>query len=137
MACGGLEPEVGALQAARCFNEDSDPSVDVSFGQDILPLLRGETPEVGCSCHMPDEPDPIGFQVSGLDLSSFASLRAGGAVSGADIVVPEQPCASILWQKTGSSPPFGARMPFDGPPFLTDSARRLLADWIAEGAQDD
>jgi hypothetical protein len=136
-ACGGFDPDVGGFQAARCVDADSDPSRDVSFNEDVLPLLRGETEEVGCTCHVPTAMDPVGFSVTGFDVSTYASLRRGGATSGAAVVVAGAPCDSILWQKTGPAPPFGARMPFDGPPFWSDVARRLVADWIAEGAQND
>jgi hypothetical protein len=37
----------------------------------------------------------------------------------------------------GEAPPFGARMPLNGPPFLDERDRQLLADWIAEGADDN
>ncbi|MEM6369335.1 MAG: hypothetical protein AAF851_13610 [Myxococcota bacterium] len=135
--CGGLDPQVGDLVNARCRDEDSNPDRDVSFREDVMPLILGERDDPGCGCHLPNEPDPIGFTLTGLDLSSYEDLLQGGANSGGSIVVPGSPCASILWQKTGSAPPFGARMPFDGPPFLSPAARRLVADWIAEGANDD
>ncbi len=52
------------------------------------------------------------------------------------IVVDGMPCASILYQKTGPSPPFGARMPRSASA-LSDADRKLIHDWIAEGAQND
>jgi len=53
------------------------------------------------------------------------------------IVVPGQPCASILYLKVDEAPPFGARMPLDGPPFWTEDEIQRLHDWIAEGAGDN
>ena len=76
----------------------------------------------------------FGFAVARLDLTSYAALRAGGATAGGDIVLPGTPCSSILWQKLSEGPPFGARMPLNGPPFLTDDQISLIHDWIAEGA---
>lgn len=136
-AVDAFDPEVGAAIAPRCVNDDSNPDEDVSFSEDILPIFKGEVAPVGCSCHQPNEPNPIGFEQTGLDLSSFAGVRAGGANSLTTIVVEGAPCDSIIWQKVSPGPPFGSRMPFDGPPFLTDELRRLLADWIAEGARDN
>lgn len=133
-ACG---PDVGPLVASRCINEDSDPDVDISFRGDLQPIFRGLDGPAGCSCHLPNTPDPIGFDLTGLDLSSYETLRQGGITSGPDIVVPGQPCRSILFLKTGPSPPFGSRMPFDGPPVLDAIRRAKLADWIAEGADND
>ena len=132
-----VDPQVGAPLAARCANQDADPDNDVSFSRDLQPLFRGEAGNVGCSCHIPTNPDPIGFQESGLDLSTYSSARAGGVNSLGSIIVAGMPCESILWQKASPSPPFGSRMPFDGPPFLSDDALQLIADWIAEGARDN
>ncbi len=132
-----LDPQVGAALSPRCANEDSDPDNDVSFARDLLPVFLGEADDVGCSCHLSGTADSIGFDESGLDLSSYRGLRAGGVNSLTSIVVPDAPCDSILWQKVSPGPPFGSRMPFDGPPFLSDETRQLISDWIAEGARDN
>ncbi len=129
-----LDPQVGLPLVDRCVNQDSDPRNEVSFSRDILPIFKKEAGPVGCTCHQPTDPNPLGFEQTGLDLSSYTGLRAGGSNSMASIVIPGQPCESILWQKISPGPPFGARMPFSGPPFLSDAQRRLIADWIAEGA---
>lgn len=134
---GELEPERGELRAGVCTPEDSDPAYDVSFKDDVFPLLERMSPEPGCGCHMPSSRRPVGIQLSGLDLSSYASLRRGGTTSLEEIVVPGDPCSSILVQKLSPAPPFGARMPSSGPPYLTPSERALIADWIAEGAHDN
>ena len=132
-----LDPMVGAPIAERCVNEDSDPDRDVSFMRDIAPIFRKEAGPVGCGCHLPARPSAIGFEQAGLDLTSFQSLSAGGKNSQSSIIVAGVPCDSVLWQKISPGPPFGARMPFDGPPFLDEESRRLIADWIAEGARDN
>jgi hypothetical protein len=75
--------------------------------------------------------------ITGLDLSSLSSLRAGGRNSGPRIVVDLAPCESILFQKVDVAPPFGSRMPLGGPPFLSEDEIRLLHDWIAEGGNDN
>jgi hypothetical protein len=137
-AIDAIDPKVGKPLGARCANEDSDPSHDVSFSKDIQPILRKDTGvPVGCSCHQPTDPNPIGFQQGGLDLSSYDNLLKGGNNSKSTILLSGQPCSSVLWQKISPGPPFGARMPFSGPPFLSDEARQLIADWIAEGARDN
>jgi cytochrome c len=140
LLCGcvdALEPEVGPPQHARCNGADSDPDHAVSFEQDIRDALF-DGQEYHCSnCHTPTGQTPIGLEVGGLDLSTYASLRAGGAISGDRVVVPGDACASILVQKLGEAPPFGARMPLDGPPFLDDEDLEIIIDWIAEGASDD
>lgn len=136
---GALEPDVGEPQRERCVNEDSDPATDVSFGRDIYANIfhRGVEAGPGCRCHLPSDPSPIGLELVGLDLSSYGALRAGGANSGGTIVVPGQPCDSGIVLKISEGAPFGARMPQDGPPYLTDEEIQLIKDWIAEGAVDD
>ncbi len=127
------EPDVGAPLREACVNEDSDPDTDVSFSADIFaPMFSSTT--TGClACHAPTAPTPLGFEISGLDLSSLDTLRSGGQNSGTDIVVPGQPCDSFLLLKVTDGVPFGARMPLDGPP-LAPGQIQQIHDWIAEGA---
>jgi hypothetical protein len=132
-----FEPEVGELRAGVCTPEDSDPRYDVSFSEDVFPLFERMAPEPGCGCHLPSSRRPIGIENSGLNLGSYTSLMRGGTTSGPDIVVPGDPCASIIVQKMSSAPPFGSRMPSSGPPYFTPAERALIADWIAEGAHDN
>ncbi len=122
-------PDVGPLAPAQTCNDDKDPLRDVSFRDDVAPIFRA-----ACDgCHTPGGD---GFDRSGLDLRTYGSLRAGGTRSVGTIVVDGEPCASVLWQKIGSAPPFGDRMPKDDPP-LGDAEIDLIHDWIAEGAVDD
>lgn len=131
-----LEPGVGPLRAGLCEPEDSDPERDVSYAKDIAPLLERPFGKAGCSCHQPSSPVTVGIQASGLSLGSYSALMRGGR-GGDMIVVPGDPCASLLVQKTSNAPPSGARMPSDGPPYLSPSEQRLLSDWVAEGAHDN
>lgn len=129
-------PEVGPPIVERCSDEDSDPNRDVSFARDIQPLLFRSNG--GCAlCHDPSGTNPLGVQLGGLDLTTYAGLRRGGSTSGANVVVAGKPCASDLYLKLTPGPRFGSRMPLDGPPFFTAGELQLVSDWIAEGAQDD
>jgi len=129
-----IAPDVGPPLHAACENTDSDPAHDTSFTHDIVTMFD----EYHCvRCHTPDGPTPIGYMVGGLDLSSYDTLRAGGARSGASVIVPGMPCASILLQKVGPAPPFGTRMPLDGPPYLEPHDMQTISDWIAEGALEN
>ncbi|GAB4523664.1 MAG: hypothetical protein Tsb0020_42000 [Haliangiales bacterium] len=133
----GVAPEVGEQLVDDCSNEDSDPGTPVDFQRDIVEriFMRDST---GClQCHAPNAPSPIGFQIGQLDLSSYDELRAGGLIGRSQIVVPEFPCDSILLQKVTASPPFNARMPQNGPPYLADEEIQLIHDWIAEGARSN
>ncbi len=142
--CSLYEPEIGAAigetpgdapaptdadgggGVVGCDNSDSDPATPVSFARDVRPLMT-RSPG-GCGpCH-------LGRITSGLDLSSYASMRRGGLNTGTKIIVSSVPCESILLQKIGRTPPFGSRMPFNGPPYFSAEERQLVRDWIAEGA---
>jgi hypothetical protein len=127
---GPLEPEVGELTAGTCQNEDSDPDVDVSFSQDLLPKFHG-----GCSCHSPIAPSTGGaIDSTGFSVGDYSSIRRGGQNSRDKIIVPGDPCGSFIYQKLSDAPPVGSRMPTYGP-YWPASDMRLLSDWIAEGAR--
>ena len=129
-----LEPTVGPPVRQACQNADHDPSHDVRFSVEVTSIID----EYHCrDCHTPGGKTPIGIEVGGLDLSSYDSLRAGGVRSTTTIVIPGQPCQSVLLQKVGEGPPFGSRMPLDGPPYLEDDDLDAISDWIFEGALDD
>lgn len=127
-----LGPELGP-ELVACVPDDSDPRRAISFRTDVLDGLLTRT----CSkCHTPGAVNPIGISMGGLDLSGYATLRAGGINSGANVVVDGDPCRSVLSQKLGEAPPFGARMPRGGP-YLDLVEQQVIADWIAEGARDN
>ena len=129
-ACAGclddIGPSVGAPIAALCSNQAG--SSTVSFARDLQPIF-----DARCKfCHYPNGGAPIGLQVTGLNLSTYETVISG-AIMG-PVVIPDEPCSSILYLKITPGPPFGSRMPLNGPPFLADGEIQLIHDWIAEGA---
>lgn len=131
-----LAPDVGARLAGTCDDSDGHAGKPVSFSADIHPLILRQVG--GCSCHLPTPTgDGVGTQISGLNLSSLATLRMGGMNTGARIVVAGDPCSSLMYQKLSDAPPFGSRMPLNGPPFWTADELQLLHDWIAQGASNN
>ena len=110
--------------------EDSDPTADVSYATDIYAGIFDAEEGPSCSCHRRGAP-------GGFNLGSYINLRSGGNNSGSRIIVPGKPCDSLLVQKLGFAPPFGARMPYNGPPYLDAVDVRTIMDWIAEGAKDN
>ncbi len=125
-----IAPEVGPLARPddQTCNTDSDPTVEVTFGE-VAQLFDDKCTR----CH---RPGGEGFRDSGLDLTSYDALLAGGTRSVGTIVVPGEPCASVVFQKIGEAPPFGARMPRNDDP-LSAADQVLVHDWIAEGALDN
>jgi hypothetical protein len=92
---------------------------------EVVPILVG-----GCAkCHVDGGlmgPAPEGYKLIGHADALSATDRAR--------VVPGNPAASelIRWVKGQSRP----RMPFDGPPWLSDEDIALLERWVAGGARD-
>lgn len=134
VGCGPLDPDLGAPQEPpeqpanpNCAIVDSDPTVDVTFEMVREVVLRPE-----CRCHV--EAGGIGRTEGGLDLDDHQALLDGGRNSPRSAVIPGDPCESVLVQKLGDSPPFGARMPFRTFA-LAPEQQQLIIDWIAEGAR--
>mgnify|MGYP001600936926 CR=1 FL=1 len=127
--CGELDPAIGPdldEVADLCAAGDSDPATAVRFSQ-VRERVFGQF----CGCHT--TPGGLGQTVGGLDLDTLEPALLGGFRSVETAVVPGDPCGSVIVQKTGLTPPFGARMPLNGASLSAD-ARQLLIDWIAEGA---
>lgn len=108
---------------------DSDPATPVSFTQHVRPLL-GRSPGGCTGCHGTSA-------TSGFNVTSYHALLRGGVISSDAIVIPGAPCDSVLYQKLGPAPPFGARMPYNGPPFYSAADLVVFRDWIAEGAHNN
>ncbi|NIS76822.1 MAG: hypothetical protein GTO00_04200, partial [Deltaproteobacteria bacterium] len=82
------------------------------------------------TCHA--EKGRMGGPPEGLILKTRDRILAGGERV---VVIPGNPGASLLVRHIeGRERP---RMPFDGPPYLSDGEIRLISDWIAQGAPDD
>lgn len=92
---------------------------------DVAPLLLGRC----AKCHTDNGlmgPPPEGYRLNNFANSIDARDRAR--------IVPGNPAASELLRRVrGASTP---RMPFDGPPYLSDADIGLLERWVAQGARD-
>ena len=96
----------------------------VSFSKDVRPVFAD--PHVGCiGCH---------GGTNNLFVGTVAGLLQGGLHGPA--VIPGNSAGSILVQKIGPNPPFGARMPYGGTP-LPDTTIQRIKDWIDQGALDN
>lgn len=126
---GEAEDDAGVVDNG-CDVRDSDEGTDVSFAADVMPILAA------CRCHNPSSDDPFGILESGLTIDGYTSLRAGGYEAGTDIIVDGNACESIMLQKLSETPPFGDRMPLMGP-YLSAEQRRVISDWIVEGAREN
>lgn len=80
-------------------------------------------------CH--SDNSKLGAPPEGLRLDTLDNVLTGGDRLA---VLPGNPEMSEIWRRVvGLGEP---RMPFDGPPWLTDEDQALIRDWIAQGARD-
>jgi hypothetical protein len=102
---------------------------EASFAGTVRPVLMARCAKVGCHA---------GSGAStGLALGSVTYndvINATGTNTGGKVVVPGDASSSTLYTKTTDTPPFGGRMPGDGPPYLPIEDQNKIRDWINQGA---
>lgn len=109
------------------FGWPTSASAEVSFSDDILPILKLRCVE----CH---QPGGMGYEKSGLDLRSYESLMKGTRFG--PVVVPRQPLISTLnaaieWRTSSQ-----IHMPYHRKK-LTACEIRLFRQWVAQGARNN
>jgi len=108
-----------------------------SLADDVQPLF-----DTYCiSCHQTVSP-PLGLDLS--DGNTYSNtVNVASVQSVVDRVMPALPQGSYIYGKiTGNylNFPFagsGDRMPFDGPPYLSDPEALIVYNWIHQGALDN
>lgn len=127
---GGLQPggaaSAGASAAAPAAVAAPRPAPgEVPTWAHVAPIFATRC----AKCHSPQGlmgPAPEGYLLNSYE----GALAAGDRVR----IVPGQPLASeVVRRIRGHSRP---RMPFDGPPYLSDAEISLISDWIAAGARN-
>jgi|GEM_PF-563883 len=142
LGCSAIEPSLGAPVGEVAPADAGDAAgAPVSFRNQIRPLMNRSSTDPGghgCkACHYPAEASHVGFDQTGLDLSTLGSLRRGGSTTGSDIVIPGNADDSKLYQKLEGTYPSGARMPRDGPAYWSAEDIGLVERWIHDGARGD
>jgi len=99
------------------------PQREPSFAADVQPIFT----ERCIKCHSGQNPP------RGLRLDSYENVMTGSDFR--EVVVPGNPTESELIRRIkGISIP---RMPFDGPPFLSDEQIATIEAWIAANAPNN
>ncbi len=99
------------------------PEKNLSYSQHIRPIFLDNCTDAGC--HNTKD------QAGGLDLeTAFPTFTSNSG----QVVVPEDPEHSLLFQLLISSVGDIPRMPLNRPP-LNESYIRAIETWIAEGAK--
>jgi len=102
---------------------EASATVEISFAADVQPILT----ERCVKCHSGANPP------RGLQLDNYEHVLAGGTHR--PVIIPGNTEESELIKRIkGISIP---RMPFDGPPYLSDEQIATIEAWIAAGAPDN
>jgi hypothetical protein len=119
----GMATSVGILNTPNaCAAEEI-----VSFKEDILPLFKWRC----ASCH---EPGGVGYENSGLDLTSYAGVMKGTKFG--PMVIPREPEISNLMLLLDWRVSPALRMPH-GKKQLSSCDRASIRTWIRQGAKDN
>lgn len=98
-----------------------------SFAEDVVPILKGRCQ----GCH---QPGGIGFERSGLDLTSYAGLMKGTR-HGPVVVAGDPGASNLMWLLDWRAAP-ELRMPYHAKK-LSTCDRDDIRGWICEGAKDN
>jgi len=110
-------------EGPTAFPSPTATLVAISYATDIQPIFNKRC----IKCHAGDSAP------RGLLLGSYEEALKGSAYR--PVVVPGDPEKSQLVRRIrGDSTP---RMPFDGPPFLTEDQIVLIMTWIAAGTPNN
>jgi hypothetical protein len=102
-------------------------TVKTSFKEDVYPIFRGRC----IDCH---HPGGQGYEVSGLDLSTYEGVMQGTKYG--PIVIPGDPdMSNLLWLLDWKASP-KLRMPH-GKKKLSTCDRDAIRHWIKEGAKNN
>lgn len=99
----------------------------ISYKEDVYPIL-----EIRCmECH---QPGGAGYEASGLDLRTYASLMAG--TKHGPVIIPGDPSRSNFNVLVEGRAAPEIRMPHNRKP-LTKCEVAILRDWVQQGALDN
>jgi hypothetical protein len=101
---------------------------NVSYKSDVYPVLH----DYCLNCH---EPGGKGYEASGLDMTTYASLMKGTKFG--PVIKPGDSFSSVLIQLVEGRAHPAIKMPFEMKGGLPDRKILTLKNWVAQGAKDD
>jgi mono/diheme cytochrome c family protein len=129
-----------ALMAVGCGSSDTPTSPSTTTPVSFATQIQAQIFNPGCvPCHTDEGRTPSGGMVlkPGAAYASLVGVASSGK-AGAVRVIPGNPSGSYLIQKLEGAPDIvGARMPRNGPPFLSDAQVALIRQWIQNGAPNN
>jgi hypothetical protein len=127
---------VRAVTPSGCTNLDAiPPQFTISYQAAIQGLFNNFNGANGCTdCHEPSAGPTGGLDLTGGVSWSNLVYQLSAQDSMLTRVIPNNPDASLLFQKINcDTPGIGQRMPYGFPP-LSPEQQALIYDWIAGGA---
>lgn len=134
-----LEPAMANATPLANLPEEPNSQAEVSFANQIQPILTASCGGAGSSCHL------NGGREKGLVLDAGQAYghmvnAKSTVISSETLIIPGDPDDSYLFRKlqaVGNGVFYaGKRMP-DGGPFLGEEQLGLIRSWILQGAQDN
>ncbi|MDD2720748.1 MAG: hypothetical protein PHH47_05505 [Gallionella sp.] len=117
------------LAFALLFSQSAQSAQSgISFKKQVAPILH----DYCLNCH---EPGGKGFETSGLDMRSYASLMKGTRFG--SVIQPGDGFSSILIQVIEGRVHVSIRMPYGMNGSLSKEKISVLKSWVDQGAKDN
>ena len=135
----GLLAIVGSTACDEKLSDLTGPSpnLTVSFASiraEIIDTTDSAGRSACVSCHNPQGRTPMNLQAD--PYAALVNVQSRGR-PGETLVIPGNPNDSYLIRKLEGRNITGVRMPFSGPPYLTDGQIRVIRRWIEIGAPNN
>ncbi len=114
----------GLILAASAVHAEQN----VSYKSDVYPVLH----DYCLNCH---EPGGKGYEASGLDMTTYASLMKGTKFGA--VIKPGDSFSSVLIQLIEGRAHPAIKMPFEMKGGLPDQKILMLKRWVTQGAKDN
>lgn len=112
------------------------PNLKPTFSSINQNIIQSRDPTGCINCHSGPRP-PAGMDLSTDPYSAWVNV-ASREKPGLLRIAPGDPESSYVYQKLeGAAGISGKRMPFNGPPYLTDGQIQVIARWIQQGAPNN
>lgn len=108
--------------------EPTEPQQIISYSKEVSPILQTHC----LKCH---NKEGEGYKASGLEMETYAALMAGTKYG--PIIVPGNSIGSTLVRVINAKTDPSIAMPHGGMQLLTEHDRKIIADWIDQGAKDN
>ncbi len=111
------------------------PNLKPTFSSLNQNIIQSRDPTGCINCHSGLPGIPLNLAT---DPYSALVNRPSREKRGLMLIVPGDPESSYLYQNiAGATGIGGKRMPFNGPPYLTDGQIQVIQRWIQQGAQNN